>query len=167
MFYKISDFQKDWAIESGATLKLFRVLTDESLNQKVYDEGRTLGRLAWHLAASLDRTLVQAGLLAKAVADDAELPPASAKEIADQYENSAKVVIDAVTKNWPDGVLEEEIQMFRNKWKKGEVLTSLVKHQAHHRAQMTVLMRQAGLKVPGIYGPSREEWELMKMPPRQ
>jgi uncharacterized damage-inducible protein DinB len=23
---------------------------------------------------------------------------------------------------------------------------------------MTVLMRQAGLKVPGIYGPSYEEW---------
>jgi len=24
---------------------------------------------------------------------------------------------------------------------------------------MTVLMRMAGIKVPGIYGPSKEEWE--------
>jgi uncharacterized damage-inducible protein DinB len=30
-------------------------------------------------------------------------------------------------------------------------------HQAHHRGQMTVLMRQAGLTVPGVYGPAREE----------
>jgi len=28
------------------------------------------------------------------------------------------------------------------------------------------LMRQAGLKVPGIYGPSKEEWALMGMPAR-
>jgi uncharacterized damage-inducible protein DinB len=28
---------------------------------------------------------------------------------------------------------------------------------------MTVLMRQAGLKVPGIYGPSREEWVKIGM----
>jgi uncharacterized damage-inducible protein DinB len=34
----------------------------------------------------------------------------------------------------------------------------LIQHQAHHRGQMTVLMRQAGLPVPGIYGPSKEEW---------
>jgi len=25
-------------------------------------------------------------------------------------------------------------------------------------------MRQAGLKVPGIYGPSKEEWETYGMP---
>ena len=27
-----------------------------------------------------------------------------------------------------------------------------------------VLMRQAGLKVPGVYGPAREEWAAMGMP---
>jgi hypothetical protein len=30
---------------------------------------------------------------------------------------------------------------------------------------MTVLMRQAGLKVPGVYGPAREEWAAYGMPP--
>jgi len=34
----------------------------------------------------------------------------------------------------------------------------LIQHQNHHRGQMTVLMRQAGLTVPGIYGPAKEEW---------
>ena len=28
----------------------------------------------------------------------------------------------------------------------------------HHRGQMTILMRQAGLLVPGMYGPSKDEW---------
>ena len=30
-----------------------------------------------------------------------------------------------------------------------------------------VLMRQAGLGVPGIYGPSKEEWATMGMPPQE
>ena len=38
-------------------------------------------------------------------------------------------------------------------------------HQTHHRGQMTVLMRQAGLTVPGVYGPAREEWAAMGMEP--
>jgi len=29
---------------------------------------------------------------------------------------------------------------------------------------MTVLMRQAGLVVPGVYGPAREEWGQYNMP---
>ena len=44
-------------------------------------------------------------------------------------------------------------------WTKGQALSVLLVHQIHHRGQMTVLMRQAGLKVPGIYGPALEEWE--------
>ena len=37
------------------------------------------------------------------------------------------------------------------------VLSGLIRHQIHHRGQMTVLMRQAGVVVPSVYGPSREE----------
>jgi uncharacterized damage-inducible protein DinB len=54
--------------------------------------------------------------------------------------------------------------MYGDKWKRGQTLHALILHQAHHRGQMTVLMRQAGLPVPGIYGPSREEWEAFGMP---
>jgi uncharacterized damage-inducible protein DinB len=53
--------------------------------------------------------------------------------------------------------------MYGQTWKKRDVLASLILHQAHHRGQMTVLMRQAGLAVPGIYGPAREEWAAMGM----
>ena len=41
-------------------------------------------------------------------------------------------------------------------------LMTLINHQNHHRGQMTVLMRQAGLTVPGVYG-SKEEWAAAGM----
>ena len=48
--------------------------------------------------------------------------------------------------------------MYGMKWARGLTLQMLIVHQAHHRGQMTVLMRHAGLAVPGVYGPAREEW---------
>jgi uncharacterized damage-inducible protein DinB len=54
--------------------------------------------------------------------------------------------------------------MYGEQWSRGAVLSALILHQVHHRAQMTVLMRQAGLKVPGLYGPAREEWAAMNLP---
>ena len=54
--------------------------------------------------------------------------------------------------------------MYGESWTVGFTLLALITHQAHHRGQMTVLMRQAGLTVPGIYGPAREEWASYGMP---
>jgi uncharacterized damage-inducible protein DinB len=51
-------------------------------------------------------------------------------------------------------------------WTKAFVLVSLLQHSCHHRGQMTVLMRQAGLKVPGVYGPAKEEWAIYGMDPQ-
>ncbi|WP_258881781.1 DinB family protein [Paenibacillus sp. sptzw28] len=36
------------------------------------------------------------------------------------------------------------------------------RHQIHHRGQMTILIRQAGLTAPGIYGPNEEETAAMR-----
>jgi uncharacterized damage-inducible protein DinB len=69
-----------------------------------------------------------------------------------------------VSKHWPDAALLEEVPMYGEHWAKGYVLLAMILHQTHHRAQMTVLMRQAGLKVPGAYGPAREEWAAMNLP---
>lgn len=55
--------------------------------------------------------------------------------------------------------------MYGETWAIGVTLSALIDHQIHHRGQMTVLMRQAGLKVPGIYGPSREDWSQIGMEP--
>jgi hypothetical protein len=64
--------------------------------------------------------------------------------------------LEEVTKNWKDETLQIVDEMYGEKWPRGLTLRILIDHEIHHRGQMTVLMRQAGLKVPGIMGPSRE-----------
>jgi uncharacterized damage-inducible protein DinB len=162
MFRVISDFLESWKYESEATLKVFKNLTDESLKQKVTAEGRSLGFIAWHITTSISEMLSKTGLPVK---DQSESPlPSSAKIIYDEYEKSSKAVMELISKQWTDEMLKDDINMYGQMWKRASVLSSLIAHQAHHRGQMTVLMRQAGLKVPGVYGPSKEEWAEFGMP---
>ncbi len=162
MIRRIEDFTGAWSYESGATLKLMRACTDASLSRAVAPGGRTLGRLAWHITVTLGEMLGHAGLAVSGPAPDAPVPALA--EIVAAYEASAKAVSVAVAAQWTDAMLEEKVPMYGEQWRRGDVLSSLIAHQAHHRGQMTVLMRQAGLRVPGIYGPAAEEWAEMGMP---
>ena len=80
------------------------------------------------------------------------------------YERSARSLGEAVGNQWTDEMLADKIPMFGEEWTRAQTLMALIAHQTHHRGQMTVLMRQAGLAVPGVYGPSREEWAAYGMP---
>lgn len=162
MYKKIKDFIKDWNFESEATIKYLKVLTDESLNQKVTPDGRDLGFIAWHICTSIYEMLGQTGLPLNAKFDE-NLRPGSASELLKEYESGALLVSRAVEDNWDDGSLEDKLTLYGSEWTKSSVLLSLIRHQAHHRAQMSVIMRQAGLPVPGIYGPSKEEWSKFGM----
>lgn len=165
MYRRIADFEHDWDQERSATVRVLRALTDASLEQRVTPDGRTLGRIAWHLVATLGKMAQQAQLDMDAPVDEDALPP-RAEEIAGAYDRAASAVGPAVRALWSDEDLGEKIPMYGQEWNRGAVLASLIRHQAHHRGQMTVLMRQAGLVVPGVYGPAREEWAAMGMPPR-
>lgn len=163
MYRKIDDFTTGWAYETEATLKVLQALTDASLHQKVNDAGRSLGFLAWHIVLTLGEMPEKVGLHIDCPSYETEMPE-SAAAIAAAFETAAKSVSAEVSKNWTDETLEQEDEMYGDKWKRGQTLFALVLHQAHHRGQMTVLMRQAGVPVPGIYGPSHEEWEAYGMP---
>lgn len=166
MFRDIHDFLMQWDHESKATLNLLAQLTDESLKQKVTPDGRSLGQLAWHLVTTLSEMPHRAGLLAADTLENAPVP-IDVKTLKQQYRAESARVTEAVEGAWKNENLPEEIDMYGERWKKGMVLMSLVLHQAHHRGQMTVLMRQAGLGVPGVYGPSREEWAQFGMTPQE
>ncbi len=166
MLRKIEDFQKDWAYEAESTGKILNALTDESLSQKVSAEGRNLGFLAWHLTQTLGEMLERVGLKVDAPGFDQECPT-SASEIAAAYKKAASSVGDEVGKNWTDETLLQSDDMYGETWARGLTLFYLIAHQAHHRGQMTVLMRQAGLPVPGVYGPAKEEWAAMGAPAMQ
>ncbi|HYF02509.1 MAG TPA: DinB family protein [Patescibacteria group bacterium] len=163
MYRKLDDFYTDWKFESEATLKVLKNLSDDALNHAVTEEGRTVGDIAWHLVLTLGEMPKRAGLPIDAPEESSEIP--LAQEISETYALASVSLESELKKNWKDENLSEKVNMYGEEWPKGTVLSTLIMHQAHHRGQLTILMRQAGLRVPGVYGPSREEWELMGLPP--
>jgi uncharacterized damage-inducible protein DinB len=162
MYRTIQEFIEDWNNESASTLKVMTALTDDSLQQKVSKEGRSLGFLAWHIITTLGEMGGKAGLKIDSPAEHSPAP-ASASAIAAAYERASKSVSESVNTQWNDTMLLDVLDMYGEKWSRTAILNALIKHEAHHRAQMTVLMRQANLKVPGVYGPSKEEWSAFGM----
>lgn len=162
MYRTIEDFKADWAYEREMTGKMFDRLTDASLEVRVTSDGRSLGFLAWHIVASLGMA-TEAGLPLAVPEEYSGKPPSGATSIKSAYEKLALELILSVEKNWKDANLLEEVEMYGMTWTRGYALFAMVKHQTHHRGQMTVLMRQAGLVVPGAYGPAKEEWAAMGM----
>ena len=164
MFSGIGEFEFVWSQEVEATQKIFKHLTDKSLSQAVTPEGRTLGRLAWHITTTTSEMMSKTGLqLAGPHPDDPV--PISAKSIFKAYNEAAISLLEQIKSNWTNATLQVEDDMYGQKWKRSQTLTALVFHQIHHRGQITVLMRQAGISVPGIYGPAREEWSAWGMSP--
>lgn len=157
MYRKIEDFIGAWETESGLTQKLLDALTDASLGQAVADGHRTLGRIAWHIVTTIPEMMAKTGLGLEAVKADAPVP-ATAAAIREAYAAATAELLERVKAGWNDQTLAVEDEMYGEKWARGSSARVLIDHQTHHRGQMTVLMRQAGLGVPGVYGPAKEEW---------
>ena len=164
MFNTIEEFKRSWQLESDNTRKLLAELTDDSLNRNIVDGHRTLGRLAWHIAQTIPEMLGQTGLKPEGPGEK-EPVPASADEIRKGYDLAASSLLKQVAEKWDDSSLQIEDDLYGEKWKRGMTLRILINHEIHHRGQLTVLMRLAGLNVPGTYGPSRDEWANMGMKP--
>lgn len=160
---KTSDFLTWWKGESASTQKIFDALTDGSLKVGYSDNHRTLGRLAWHIVTTYPEMLGRLGINIDSPTEKDPIPT-SADEIKKIYAANAKALADQVAK-WSDADLAIEDEMYGEKWKRGSSLSIFLMHEVHHRGQMTVVMRLAGLKVPGIYGPSLEEWSGFGMQP--
>lgn len=163
MFRTIKDFLTHWEYEVDITNKMLQNLTDESLGQRVGPDGRALGFLAWHVVVTPGEMLRQVGLEIDGPSHESDAPN-SASEFAAAYQTASKSVADQVATHWDDEILLTSDAMYGETWTKGQTLFYMTLHQTHHRGQMTVLMRQAGLAVPGAYGPAKEEWAAMGAP---
>jgi len=164
MYRKMDDLLGDLESESALTQKLLDVLTDASLSQTVVDGHRTLGRIAWHIVTTVAEMMVKTGVMLKAVHPDAPVPGRAA-EIRQAYASVVGELIEQIRSGWTDETLMKVDDMYGHSWPRGVSAQVLLSHQIHHRGQMTVLMRQAGLKVPGVYGPAKEEWSGFGAPP--
>lgn len=165
MFRTVQDFVNLWKSEADCTIKIFSNITDDKLNYKFSDNIRSLDKLAWHITQTLTEMPYKAGIVDKDYLN--KLPvPSSVKDIINIYTKYSKALIKSVESEWTDKDLTDVIDMYGQKWEKKKILLSLITHQIHHRAQMTVIMRLQNIPVPGIYGPSKEEWTQFGMDPQ-
>lgn len=155
MYRTVEDFLQEWQEEAELTKSVIGAVTDEKKNQAIAEGHNTLSWLSWHLATTPAFFAGGVGLELHASADLAN-EPQSIKEIVETYEAvTAELAKQASTLS--DEALGEQVDFLGAKVARGVVLRKLVNHQIHHRGQMTVLLRQAGLTVPGVYGPTKEQ----------
>lgn len=162
MFSSIQHFISIWNSETASTQACLANLTNESLSKEIVQDYRTIERLANHIVDCAASIPHEAGL---PVVGYQKQHYSSASAIAEAYAKNTEAVKQALTQ-WTDATLQEDTPMYGETWKKGFALWVAFVHQVHHRGQLTVLMRAAGLKVPGIYGPAKEEWEAMPFLPK-
>jgi uncharacterized damage-inducible protein DinB len=157
MYRKIEDFVSDWKSEESATLKIFSNISDQAKSKKAGENIRSLERLAWHITQTLTEMPARAGIIEVDYLENQAIP-ATFDEVISAYKKYSEELIKSIQSKWTDAGLTEEIEVYGQQWERRKILSVLVLHQAHHRGQMTVLMRLEQLPVPGIYGPSKEEW---------
>ncbi|TSB46190.1 DinB family protein [Alkalicoccobacillus porphyridii] len=157
MFRTKEDFLKEWADEKDLTLQALESVTDDRLNQSIEEGHSTLGWLGWHLTKTIP-------MFASVVGIQAEHPPkdrpSQASDIAATYQEQSLSLLNKIETSWTDEDFTKKVDLFGAPTYKGEVLRKLVSHQVHHRGQMTVLLRQAKLTVPAMYGPTKEQQQV-------
>jgi uncharacterized damage-inducible protein DinB len=163
MICTISEFEQMWQARTADAKKLFAALNDASLSVSAGPEERTVGRVAWHVIQTIPEMMERVGLPIEGPGPS-EAVPGSAETIRQAFERASGSLLAKITESWTDATLAQTDDMYGEVWTRGQTLTALVLHQVHHLGQLTVLMRIAGLKVPGIFGPAREEWGQYGMP---
>lgn len=169
MFRRVDDFKTIWTQEAEKTLAVFAAIPDAAAHQAVDEHHRDLRRLAWHLVETLLELPQNLGLKVKgpvALGPDGFIgaPPPTMVEIAQAYRAVSDSLLDHLG-SWSNTELGRNFALYGETWTGAFALYVLVSHQTHHRAQMTVLMRQAGLKPPSLYGPTLEGWAAFGMEP--
>ncbi|TVX91635.1 DinB family protein [Paenibacillus agilis] len=154
MYRKSEDFIEDWIASSAGTLSVMKAITDDKMDYSIVEGHNSLGWLAWHLVGTGGFFGQLAGLQIPAAAPGTSMPSSMTaivekyEEVIEAYKNEALTLTDEK--------LTEEVNGFMGPIARGKLLRILIDHQTHHRGQMTVLLRQAGLPVPGVMGPTKE-----------
>ncbi|GGP14121.1 DinB family protein [Oceanobacillus neutriphilus] len=156
MYRKLNDFLTEWSQSADGTKAVLKALEDEKLDQSIEEGHNSLGWLGWHLVNSPVFFMSLVGVNLESPYDPDQIP-VKASEILEAYEDISKRVVEKAKEQLSDEALVNETGDFGGPAPKGSILRMLVSHQIHHRGQMTVLLRQAGLKVPGVMGPTKED----------
>jgi uncharacterized damage-inducible protein DinB len=162
MYTTVEDWVKEYEDDSSEAQKLFDALTDAALGTPVAEGHRSLGQVAWHIVQSVPEMLSTAGVKLETAVQQQPVP-SSASEIAAAYRRVTAEACSALRSQWNEAELSRLREMWGMQWSGAKVLLCLIGHESHHRGQLSVLMRQAGLIPHGVYGPHKEAWASMGM----
>jgi uncharacterized damage-inducible protein DinB len=160
---KIESFINVWEYETQNTIKLLESLPAGQYDFRPDPAGRSLGELAWHLAEG-DAYMthgIDSGF------GGSKPPgierPRTIEALAPGFKRIHADAVARVKKLKPED-LEREVTFFDgSKMKVRDILWfALLHHSIHHRGQLALMVRLAGGKCPGLYGPNREETEAFR-----
>jgi uncharacterized damage-inducible protein DinB len=148
--------------EARATRRVLERVPGDRLHYRPHEKSMTLGQLALHVAvvpggiAQLSRKSPAQVPEFRLPSPDtaAELVPALERSLAQAHEILAGLDDAALGETWRlvDGDREILAQPV------GVMLRALMlNHWYHHRGQLCVYLRQVGVPVPAVYGPSADE----------
>jgi uncharacterized damage-inducible protein DinB len=150
--------------EAATTRRLLERVPDSKLGWKPHEKSRTLGQLALHIAM-VPGAVAELGTSsspAQAPQFGEEPVPAKASDLLPALDDSiakAKKLVGALD----DGKLMETWRLMNGDRElfaipRAAFLRSvMLNHWYHHRGQLSVYLRELGVAVPSIYGPSADE----------
>lgn len=149
--------------EMSTTRKMLERFPEDKADWKPHDTCMTLGRLAGHvseLAGWVVPTIAQD----KLVLDPSHTPRVikSRTEALKQFDESVKASRESIAGASDETLMQPWSLIAGDKTvltlPKVAVLRSFVmNHMIHHRGQLAAFYRIAGVPVPSIYGPSKDE----------
>jgi len=148
--------------EAKTTRRVLERVPDNQLGWRPHEKARTLGELALHVAGTPGAVATLAAQSEIQAPNFTDPVPKSASELIPALEESiatAKRLLGSMD----DAALSAKWRMMRDG---REVLSIprvaflrsiMLNHWYHHRGQLSVYLRELGVPIPSIYGPSADE----------
>ncbi|MCC7479137.1 DinB family protein [bacterium] len=157
MFNSTQEFIPAYGYESEITERVLRALTNEALAQSKGEGDQNAADIAWHIATAPRYMFNQIGWDVPPMTEWGTPAGLTVEQIVNEYcANRDRVKAEAAKVS--DADLQKVHHVFGMlDWPAWMMLQAQLVHEAHHRGQLSVLMRQAGLTVPSIYGPNKEQ----------
>jgi uncharacterized damage-inducible protein DinB len=153
-------FLRIWDREAKTTAKVCRAFPAESLGVKPHERSRSIRDLAWQCV--IDERVIEKiidGFSDLRNVPPSPPPPETMEEIVAAYEAAHREASEKMRR--PETVFSKTVTVMMRggsiALEQAETIWGNLLDQVHHRGQLTIYLRQAGGKVPAIYGPSGDE----------
>ena len=154
-------FLRIWEREAETTLRVFQAFPADRLEAKPHERSRSVRDLAWQCCID-ERVIVRIldGQNDLRNVPPSAPPPGTMQEIVAAYHEAHRDAVDKMTRISDDEFGKMVKVVLRGgEWEfpQPEAFWSNLMDEIHHRGQLTIYLRQAGGRVPSIYGPSADE----------